>query len=247
MKKLYEKDPVWFAVLWIGIYVLAFGNADTLSEAIGIPKLLTVLVGIFLSFLLWHFLHRNNLTEAYGLCPFRGNFRNFLYFLPLIVISSVNFWNGLTVREAPNTILLYILSMCCVAFLEEVIFRGLLFRGLCKENITVAIWVSSLTFGFGHIVNLFFGEPVLPTIMQLVYASAIGFCYTAIVYTGGSLLPCILSHAFVNTTSIFAREPDLPHLFLTTTLQTLLGFGYGLWLLRKAKKNPDLTSTENEL
>ena len=82
--------------------------------------------------------------------------------------------------------------------------------------------------------------------MQLVYASAIGFCYTVIVYTGGSLLPCILSHAFVNTTSIFAREPDLPHLILTTALQTLLSFGYGLWLLRKAK-NRDLTSTENEL
>ena len=246
MKKLYEKDPVWFAVLWIGIYVLAFGNADTLSEAIGIPKLLTVLVGILLSFLLWHFLRSNNLTEAYGLCRLQRKSRDFLYFLPLIAISSVNFWNGLTLQEAPLTIFLYILSMCCVAFLEEVIFRGLLFRGLCEENVTVAIWISSLTFGFGHIVNLFFGEPVLPTIMQLVYASAIGFCYTVIVYTGGSLLPCILSHAFVNTTSIFAREPDLPHLILTTALQTLLSFGYGLWLLRKAK-NRDLTSTENEL
>ena len=246
MKKLYEKDPVWFAVLWIGIYVLAFGNADTLSEAIGIPKLLTVVVGILLSFLLWHFLRSHRLTEAYGLCRFQGKPRDFLYFLPLIAISSVNFWNGLTLQEAPLTIFLYILSMCCVAFLEEVIFRGLLFRGLCKENITVAIWVSSLTFGFGHIVNLFFGEPVLPTIMQLVYASAIGFCYTAIVYTGGSLLPCILSHAFVNTTSIFAREPDLPHLILTTALQALLGFGYGMWLLRKAKKR-DLTSEKNEL
>lgn len=246
MKKLYEKDPVWFAVLWIGIYVLSFGNADTLSEAIGIPKLLTVVVGILLSFLLWHFLRSNHLTKAYGLCRFQGKPRVFLYFLPLIAISSVNFWNGLTLQEAPLTILLYILSMCCVAFLEEVIFRGLLFRGLCKENITVAIWVSSLTFGFGHIVNLFFGEPVLPTIMQLVYASAIGFCYTVIVYTGGSLLPCILSHAFVNTTSIFAREPDLPHLILTTAVQTLLSFGYGLWLLRKAKKR-DLTSAENEL
>lgn len=245
MKKLYDKDPVWFAVLWIGIYVFAFGNADSLSEAIGIPKLLTVIVGILLSFLLWRFLRRNGLTAEYGLGRFRGNLRSYLYFLPLIAISSVNFWNGLALQDHFLTIVLYILSMFCVAFLEEVIFRGLLFRSLCKESISVAIWVSSLTFGFGHIVNLLFGEPVLPTLMQLVYASAIGFCYTVIVYTGGSLLPCILSHAFVNATSIFARQPDIPQLILTTALQTLLGFGYGLWLLRKEKNAADLTSEEN--
>jgi len=245
MKKLYDKDPVWFAVLWIGIYVFAFGNADNLSEAIGMPKLLTVLVGILLSFLLWRFLRRNSLIVEYGLCGFRGNLRTFLFFLPLIAISSVNFWYGLTLQADFLTVIFYILSMCCVAFLEEVIFRGLLFRSLCKENITAAVWISSLTFGFGHIVNLLFGEPVLPTLMQLVYASAIGFCYTVIVYTGGSLLPCILSHAFVNSTSIFARETDVPQLILTTVLQTVLSIGYGLWLLRKVSPAVNLTSEKN--
>ena len=243
MKKLYHKDPVWFAVLWIVIYVLAFGNADNLSEVIGAPKLLTVLVGILLSILLWRFLRRNSLAGEYGLCHLQKRCRDFLYFLPLILISSVNFWNGLALQAAGLTILLYILSMFCVAFLEEVIFRGLLFRSLYRQNITMAIWVSSLTFGFGHIVNLVFGEPVLPTLMQLVYASAIGFCYTAIVYVGGSLLPCILSHAFVNATSIFAPEPDTAHLILTTAIQTILGIGYGLWLLR----NADLTTEKKEL
>ena len=60
MKKLYYQDPTWFAVLWIGIYVLAFGNADNLSETIGIPKLLTVPAGLLLSFLLWRFLSTVN-------------------------------------------------------------------------------------------------------------------------------------------------------------------------------------------
>lgn len=233
MKKLYDKDPVWFAVLWIVIYVLGFGNADSLSEAIGIPKLLTVLVGGILSLLLWNFFRKYNLKEAFGLCPVRGSCRNYLYFLPLIAISSVNFWNGLTLQEDLLTIALHILSMCCVAFLEEAIFRGLLFRGLCRQNISMAIWVSSLTFGVGHIVNLLLGEPLVPTLLQLVYASAIGFCYTALVYTGGSLIPCILSHAFVNATSIFGREGDIPHLIVTTVIQTVLSLGYGFWLLHQ--------------
>ena len=44
MKKLFEKDETWFAIVWIIIYVLGFSNADAISDSIGIPKLLTVLV-----------------------------------------------------------------------------------------------------------------------------------------------------------------------------------------------------------
>ena len=233
MKKLYQKDEIWFAVLWIAVYVLGFGNADSLSEAIGIPKLLTVVVGLVLALVLWSFLRKNGLEATYGLCAFRGNYRHFLFFLPLIAISSVNFWFGLSVSHPPLEIALYILSMCLVGLLEELIFRGLLFRGMCKDNVTVAIIVSSLTFGVGHIVNLLLGAPLLETLLQLVYASAIGFCYTAIFYAGGSLVPCILSHIFVNATSIFAAEPTVPQQILATVIQTALGLGYGLWLLRR--------------
>ena len=52
----------------------------------------------------------------------------------------------------------YILSMLCVGFLEEVIFRGFLFRALAKENVNKAIIITSVTFGLGHILNLFNGS-----------------------------------------------------------------------------------------
>lgn len=245
MKKLYEKDPVWFAVAWIVIYVLGFGNADNLSDAIGIPKLLTCVVGILLSLPLYRFIRRHGLCNHFGLCAFKGNYRSFAYFLPLIVITSVNLWNGLVCRESPLTVVLYIVSMCCVGFLEEVIFRGFLFKGMCRGNIKVAILVSSLTFGAGHIVNLLLGEPLFETLLQLVYASAIGFCYTAIFFTGGSILPCILSHAVINSTSIFARETGNREQLIVALIQTVLGVGYGLWLLRN--NAGDLTKEENGL
>ena len=126
--------------------------------------------------------------------------------------------------------------MCCVGFLEEVIFRGFLFGAMRKNGLTAAVIVSSLTFGMGHIVNLLTGAPVLDTLLQLVYASAIGFCYTGIYLVSGSIVPCILSHIFVNSTSVFAIEPDERGLLITAIIQTLLGAGYGLWLLRAYKK-----------
>ena len=244
MKKLYEKDPVWFAVLWILIYVIGFGNADNLSQAMGIPKLLTCVLGIALSVLLYGFIRRQGLAQHFGLCAFRGSLPAFLYFLPLLAISSVNLWYGFVLQESARNILLYILSMCCVGFLEEVIFRGLLFKGLCQINVRTAILVSSLTFGMGHIVNLLLGAPLFETLLQLINASAIGFCYTTVFYAGGSILPCILSHAFINCSSIFARDPSAWVHILTTVIQLILNMWYGFRLLRRSAH---LTNGENGL
>ena len=232
MKKLFQKDEIWFAVLWIVIYVVGFGNGDSLSEAIGVPKLLTVLIGLALSIVLYGFIRKNQLFSYFGLCKGSGSGKALLWYLPLIVISSVNLWNGVTCNYPVGETVLYIISMCFVGFLEEVIFRGLLFRGMCKTNVTSAIIVSSLTFGVGHAVNLLLGEPVLDTLLQLVYASAIGFCYTAVFYVSGSILPCILSHAVVNSLSAFAVEPTAEKQIWIAVVQTVLGVGYGLWLLR---------------
>ena len=58
MKNLYRKDPIWFAVLWIAIYVVGFSAADGISESIGIPKLITVILGLVMSVILLSFIHR---------------------------------------------------------------------------------------------------------------------------------------------------------------------------------------------
>ena len=239
MKKLFNKDEVWFAVMWIVIYVLGFGNADSLSEAMGRPKLLTVFVGLALSVILLGFIRKNRLWDYLGLCRFRGSWQHFLFFIPLAVMTSVNLWNGLQLNYDISTSLLTVLSMCFVGFLEEVIFRGLLFKGMCKSSVKAAVIVSSLTFGAGHIVNLFLGAPLTDTLLQLVYASAIGFCYTAIFLEGGSILPCIISHALFNSLSTFATEPSAAMNLTMALAQTLMGVGYGLWLLRRRSKSTE--------
>lgn len=240
MKKIFEKDEVLFAVLWIVLYVVGFSNADAISESMGMPKVLTVCVGLVLSVCLYAFIRKNQLFTYFGLCRFKGSVRSVLYFIPLAVITSVNLWNGMTMNYSIMTSVLNVVSMCFVGFLEEVIFRGLLFKGMCKSNVKTAIIVSSLTFGMGHIVNLLLGAPLLNTLLQLVYASAIGFCYTAIFHVGGSILPCILSHALINSLSTFGVEPSDKGHMIIAAVQTVVSVAYGVWLLyadRKAKEN----------
>lgn len=234
MKKLFEKDQTMFAVFWIVIYVVGMSVSDAVSENIGIPKLITIPFALLLTILLLIFIKKNRLTEYYGLCGFKGNCKKFLFFIPVIIITSTNFWNGVGLNYSLTESLMYVISMCFVGFLEELIFRGLLFRGMAESNLKIAVLVSSLTFGFGHIVNLLNGAPLFDTLRQLLYASAIGFCYVAVFYVGKSIIPCIISHALVNSISIFS-VPYPPEIedqtaIIRTVIIIVLGTGYGAWL-----------------
>ena len=69
-----------------------------------------------------------------------------------------------------------------------------------RSPLGFAIAVSSVTFGVGHIVNLFSGAQLLPTLCQIAYATAFGFLFVILFHRGKSLIPCILAHSFVNVT-----------------------------------------------
>ena len=90
---------------------------------------------------------------------------------------SINLWKGVTIKLSVLETALYVLSMLCVGFIEEIIFRGFLFKALCKDNLKLAIVISSVTFGMGHIVNLLNGSDLIPTLLQIAYATAIGFLF----------------------------------------------------------------------
>ena len=99
--------------------------------------------------------------------------------------------------------------MAVGGYVEEIIFRGFLFRAMSKDDLRTAIIVSAVTFGAGHIVNLANTADTISVLLQICYAIAVGFLYTVIVWKGGSLWPCIASHMFVNFSSVFAPEQGL--------------------------------------
>ncbi len=206
MKKIYEKNELNFALLWIGLYVVLLSVADSVSASIGIAKLVTAPFCIVMTGFLYVWICKNGLKEKYGLCKFKGELKTYLYFIPLVLLTSIHVWWGLRLNMSVLETLLYILSMLGVGFLEEVIFRGFLFKAMCKDNVTSAIVVSSITFGFGHIVNLLNGRDIPETLLQICYATAIGFLFTIIFYKGKGLWPCIVTHGVFNSLSVFAKK-----------------------------------------
>lgn len=127
---------------------------------------------------------------------------------------------------------LFIVCMLFIGFLEEIIFRGFLFKALSRKNVRSALLISSVTFGMGHIVNLLNGADFLPTLLQIGYATAIGFLFTVLFLKTKSLWPGILAHAVINATSLFAVEGNGSIQLISSLVMVVLSVGYALYLLR---------------
>ncbi len=237
LEKLYAKSKLWFALTWIIAYCVLMSAGDELSSLVGTEKSVTLVIGVLMSAVLFLFLKKNKLAKSYGFLSPKTSARAMLYYVPVLVMLTVNFWHGVTLNYGAVETALYILSMLCVGFLEEVIFRGLLFEAMRKDNVKAAIAVSSVTFGIGHIINLVNGSgaELLPNLLQVVYATAAGFMFVMIYYTSKSLLVCVAAHGVFNAFSVFANEEGITSTdrVVTAILLTVITGSYGVYLAKK--------------
>ena len=211
MKKLYEKSRLSFAIVWIVVYCVLQSLANPLNNVIGVDYSASAVFCVLQTIVLLTFILKNNLQKVYGLCGSAVLAWRFLFYIPLVVLASGNLWNGFALNYSPAATVCRIVCMLCVGFLEEVIFRGLLFAAIAENNIKSAIVISSVTFGVGHIINLFNGSGMnlVNNLCQIVFAIAVGFLLVTIFYRGGSLIPCIIVHSAINTLGTFANDADL--------------------------------------
>lgn len=235
MTKLHDKKPLAFALMWIGIYIVFSSLAEELSRQIGLESSIAAAFHLLCSLFLLFWLKKQGLFRQYGLCAAKYPAKKFLYYIPLLLAASCNLWLGLRLNLSPLESGFYVLSMLCVGFLEEIIFRGFLFKAMSRDSIKSAIIVSSVTFGIGHIINLINGSGMglVANLCQVVYAIAFGFLFVIIFHRGGSLLPCIMTHSTVNALSVFSTAPETAVVEIVTALiLTAIGIIYTLILLK---------------
>lgn len=230
MTRFYQKNELAFSILWIVLYVILLSVADQISADLGTAKIVTAPLCLALTAFLAVWIGRNGLAEKYGLGKVNIDYKKYLYFLPLVLIASTNLWRGVALQMSVLETILYVVSMLCVGFLEEVIFRGFLFKAMCRQNVKRAIIVSSITFGIGHIVNLLNGAEVFSTLLQICYASAIGFVFTIIFYRSKSLIPCILTHSAINSLSAVGIDRSKAFNMIVAAVLTVVSLAYAVWI-----------------
>lgn len=229
MEKILKKHETLFAIALIIIYVVA---NSYIMQKFGYTSYQSVIVNTIMSVLIIALIISTKRAKYYGITK-AENPRKFLYFIPLIIISLFNLRNGIHFNNTPNEIVFHILTMINVGFLEEIIFRGFLFKMMEKNNVKKAIIVSSITFGIGHIVNLLNGADLLPTILQICYAIAIGYMLVMVFYKSKSIIPCIVFHGIFNALSIFSNGNSQTW---SSILLIVLCLGYTICINRKIKE-----------
>lgn len=247
MKKLYEKNELTFAIVCIVVYCALQSIANPLNERIGVEYSASAVFCLLQAAALYAFIRKNHLQKRYGLCKSPVPASRFLYYAPLAFLATGNLWNGVAVSSSAAETACHVACMLCVGFVEEVIFRGFLFAAIAKENVKSAIVISSVTFGVGHIINLFNGSGMnlVNNLCQIVFAVAVGFLLVMIFYRGGSLIPCIAVHSAINALSAFANRAEIPMGRNLLQIAVMVGVtvGYTLILMRTLPKK-ELTGHE---
>ena len=250
MKKLYAKNELTFALLWIVVYCVLQSLANPFNKVVGVEYSVSALFCILQTAILFAFIQKNHLQKRYGLCKSPVPACRFLYYVPLFILASGNLWNGVALNYSLLETICRIVCMLCVGFLEEVIFRGLLFTAIAKDNIKSAVVISSVTFGIGHIINLFNGSgmELVNNLCQIVFAIAVGFLLVTIFYRGGSLLPCILVHSAINALGTFASDAGLTMEMRLLHLGVLIAItvAYTLILTKTLPKSQRKAGCKNE-
>ena len=210
MKKVYDKNPLAFALIWIGIYCAVQSLGNMISSKIGIYESANAVLAAAQTVFLLLWLHKYDLWKAFGLNKPTQSGKRMLFYIPLILICTRDLWNGFSMKPKPAGLCVHIILMICVGFLEELIFRGFLFEAMAKDGMKSAVLVSSLTFGLGHIINLFNGRGMDRTqvLIQIVLAAAMGFLFVMVYLRSGSIIPCMAAHAFINISTAFSDRHD---------------------------------------
>ena len=238
MKNLYEKSKIGFALTWIISYVVGASCADELSRLVKMEKSITVIFLGIMTTVAVFWMKKNKLFREFGLCRAEISPKRLWFYIPLIVISSCNLWFGVTVNYKWYITVFYILSMLFVGFLEEIIFRGFLFKAMAENSLKTAIIISSVTFGIGHLVNLINGSgaELIPNICQVVSAIAIGFLFVALFHKTKSLWAPIIAHAVINSLSAFAVDITNTQQVIVSAVISAVAVFYGTFILRNIGK-----------
>jgi len=220
-----SKQETIVSISLIIIYVML--NSFCMQN-FGITDYRTTILNSILSLIIILFIIKNKLFKYYGLVKVT-KYKEFLYFIPLILTIFLNFLGGIAINNTKEEIIFYFITMLCIGFLEEIIFRGFLFKMMEKDSVNAAIIVTSLTFGIGHLVNLLNGAQFIPTLIQVIYCCSVGFLFVTILQKSKSLFPCIITHALTNMFSIFAID-NIITLYISPIFLVIISISYSIYI-----------------
>jgi membrane protease YdiL (CAAX protease family) len=166
-----------------------------------------------------------------------------LFWLPFVPVIG-NLIDGVSLTD-PGQILLFFLMAVLSGLVEEILFRGLILRALLPTGIWRAALISAALFGGMHILNVLSISNPAYALLQVGYATAIGFAYAALVIRTGTILPLILAHFLTNFAGFLAiggtgsTGPATVRETVFAAVYIVLFSVYGIYLLLSDRRFSD--------
>lgn len=231
MYRLHRASLIWHAVVWIALYIVTDSVGRAVSEAAGLEHSATAAALLVLAAVAVFYLHRHHRLQFYGVTPPAGSrWKPALYFVPLALMAVVQYGKGLDLSLETVDVLLIVLLMTAVGFLEELIFRGFLYRAIRERSGVVrAVLISGITFGIGHIVNLLNGYTGTQQVLQIVLGIGIGIALALLFEMTGSILPGVVFHVLLNISGNLSVDDETRELYAASVI-IVIAVAYAVWL-----------------
>jgi membrane protease YdiL (CAAX protease family) len=162
-----------------------------------------------------------------------------ILFLPAFALAIGNLTFGIHVTQLRELLAASVLAATS-GFAEEVAFRGLMLRALLRRGEWTAVLVTAALFGLAHGGNVLAGFNPLYVVVQIAYALAVGFGWSAMALRGGLLWPLVVAHALGNFVAFINGDAGQvvggrvsSHLLVVSLAYIVLFTAYGLVLMRR--------------
>lgn len=153
---------------------------------------------------LFNHLNRSCSTFFVGLIAFYG-LNELLYRLTHTLMGNRVNLNDVTITAqagvAPH--MTAVILILLAPFVEELLFRGLIFGALRENSRAVAYGVSALLFAFGHVLHQLVGGLDISALTLIFQYLAPGLVFAWVYDRAGNIWPSVLLHALVNALAFF--------------------------------------------
>jgi membrane protease YdiL (CAAX protease family) len=241
-----KEHPVWTVVIIEALLlfaVFAAGAYATIKELTYTAPVLISFIPIALVLIIY-FTVKNKWSNL-GFRPLNTiSSNNLIYYTPLLVILITIGFKGFREISA-SEIVFFIFFTLLVAFVEESIYRGLIFKALLTKGATTAVITSSILFSITHLLNALSDTDATQIVLQLVYALLIGLVLALLMLKNNNILPLILFHFVHNLVQFVGNDNTSDYLGIDLLILLVLAV-HCVWLalsFRKPTISKNLNST----
>lgn len=221
MKQTKTMNVIIRCLLIVILYLLSMPGIKTLIYALGVPRphtnlqfMLYELIKLSLAFLAVFLCKQQHILQCKTKGLLKGLWSGMVFIILAVIGCTMSVSDAINqnISYKPITqIIFFLIFVLLVGLAEEMLFRGViadsLFRhyGKSPAGVWFSVILSGILFGFVHIINIFSGQSVEQTVIQMISVSMTGMLFAAIYIRHKNIFAPAILHAVLDFFTMFEK------------------------------------------